>query len=376
LYDLDGDLMTFANFRSDIDFFDVGQQEFYTLDNFIEYIVGSVDLSSIEGDLSVLGGVSDFETVDEFCESVSSHFTLKQRNGKLLLFNASEHDVPYYVFFGDNDFPIIFTTGRKTEDLPITIDDYLKNESDMGRLWISKREMENLRQRILQNHSNVLMTYFTGTRSRHAEIQSQRRPRYKRTIQYYGKDALETFNEMKYEYGILPTNLTFQKSNEFKFRVTTRGVFTIKHGGLREVLNVIRESIERLREVKSAIDESGYRMTSNKFAHGQTMPESRPWAVQLSSPIDQRDVRQFESEELENDWEFTLSELDASFERDTPYFKAQLVDKRTLGETVLQSHEESIRIYPRESTGIDQSIRVFEFINDQIDPDSFATVVT
>lgn len=345
------------------------------MDDVIEHITENVDISNIDGDLSVLGGVSNFETMSEFCDSISSHLTLEKKNGNLLLFNASKCDVPYYVFFGDDDFPIIFTTGRKTEDLPITIDDYLSKESDIGRLWISKREMENLRQRIIHDHPNVLMTYFTGTRSRHTEIQAQRRSRYERTIQYYGKDALNTFNEMKHEYGILPTNLKFQKANKFKFRVTTKGIFTIKHGGLREVLGVIRKSIERLREVKNAIDESGYQVTTNKFAHGQTMPESRPWAVQLSSRIDQRDVRRFESEELEN-WELTLSELDVSFKNDTPYFKAQLNDKRTLGETVLQSHGDSIRIYPRESTGIDQSIRVFEFINDQIDPDSFATVVT
>ena len=294
--------------------------------------------------------------------------------GDLLLLDAHQLDIPYYLYLSD-EFPIWFTTGRKTEDMPETIDAYLKGHRSIGRLWISKTEMENLRQRIVQNYPDVIMPYFTATRSRHSEIPAERRPRYERTFQYYGKDGLETFNEIKYEYGVLPTNLKFQKANDFKFRVTTRGVFTIKNGGLGEVLRVIEDSIDRLREVKQAIDTSGFKRLRNEFAGGQTIPESRPWAVQLDSPITEEDVELIESEELE-EWEFNLGKIDVSFDREVPQFKAELIDDRSLGKTILRSHNDSIRIYPREHTGIDQSVRVFEFINDQLDPESTAIQVT
>jgi hypothetical protein len=86
-------------------------------------------------------------------------------------------------------------------------------------------------------------------------------------------------------------------------------------------------------------------------------------------------VNRFEGEEL-GEWEFTLSDLRASFDGDSVNFQAELLDDRTLGRTKLLSKDGSIRIYPREETGIDQSVRVYEFINDQIDPSAFARQVT
>lgn len=376
-------------------FLNAGEEDFYSLEEVTTHITDTATLSDIDGDLSVISSISDFDTVDDFVESLESHFFVEERHGDLLLLNAKKLDVPYYVYLSE-EFPIWFTTGRKTEDMPESIDAYLKSEKDIGRMWISKTQMENLRQQIVNRYPDVLMPYFTASRSKHSDISAQRRPRYERTFQYYGKDGLETFNEVKYEYGVLPTNLKFQRANEFKFRVTTRGVFTIKNGGLAEVLSVIQDSIERLQEVKEAIDTSGFERTTNQFASGQTIPESRPWAMQIDSSITQADIERLEEEIQE--WEFNIGELDASFQEEVPEsaksggedvrfeqqqiatesktrLKAELIDERSFGKTVLRSHDDTIRIYPREHTGIDQSIRLFEFISDQIDPEAYATQV-
>ncbi|MCL9814408.1 hypothetical protein [Natranaeroarchaeum aerophilus] len=360
--------------RSDMDFLNVGDREFDTLEEVTFHIRQNVNVTNFDGDLSVIGSVCDFDSTDEFVHSLESHFSLERQNGNLLLLNAKEFDVPYYVFLS-NEFPIFFTTGRKTRDFPETINAYFKGEQNIGRLWISKREMENLRQRVVNKHPDVIIPYFTATRSRHSEVEANRRPRFERTFQYYAKDGLDTFNELKYEYGVLPTNIKFQKTNEFKFRVTTRGVFTINNGGLEQVLTVIEDSIERLREVKKAIDTSGFSTRTNKYTQSGGMAQSRPWAVELSHELTDEDVQQFEGEVLQEDWEFDLSELDVRAGDDRYHFSAELIDERTLGKTILRSNENSIRIYPREDTGIDQSIRVFEFINDQIDPKSIARKV-
>lgn len=357
-----------------IDFLNIRGQEFLSLDEVTSYIKQTVDYDDIQGDLSVIGSVSDFENKDRFVQSLSSHFEVEQENGNLLLLNAKKLDVPYYVFVNE-EFPIFLTTGRKTRDFPETIDAYLKAEQNIGRMWISKTDMEDLRQRIIREYPEVIIPYFTASRSQHSDIHAERRPRHKRTIQYYGSDGRESFEEMKHEYGVLPTNMKFQKANQFKLRVTMRGVFTIKDGGLEEVFTVIEDSIDRLREVKKAIDESGYSVRPNKYKEGRTMPLSRPWAVRLSDSLDGEDVRQFEDEEALQEWEFELGDIDYSFSAQHPYFSAELVDERTLGKTVLRSKNGTIRVYPREGTGIDQSLRVFEFLQDQIDPSSHATPV-
>lgn len=362
-----------SNQNLNIDFLNVEEERFSSLEEVTSHISVSADLNELDGDLSIVGTVTDFDSLEALLDSARSQFDVVQRNGNLVLLNASQLDVPYYLYW-DDDFPVWFTTGRKTEDLPKTIDQYIQSQSHIGRLWISKTEMESLRQSITQNYPNVLMTYFTATRSKHSEVDAQRRPDFERTFQYYGKDALETFNEVKYEYGVLPTNLKFQKSNEFKFRVTRRGVFTIKHGGLEEVLSVIQNSIERLQGVKDAIDSSAFSRQENKFVEGKTLAQSRPWAIQLASSPTPQDVDRFRNGELQ-EWDFVLSEINESFDADTPHFRAKLRDKQTLGETMVRSKGDTIRVYPREDTGIGQSVRLYEFVSDQIDPKSYATIV-
>lgn len=366
--------------QRDTDFLNIGDEDFNTLEEVTSHISNNVDLSSLSGDLSIIGSLSNFRTAPEFRDSITSHFEIEHSGTNTFLLNARYADVPYFVFLSDEGeeglFPIFFTSGRKTKDIPKTIDEYFKQELDIGRLWISKTEMEDLRQRISDTYDNILMPYFTATRSQHSETPARFRPRYDRTIQYYGDDGLATFEQMKYDYGVLPTNLKFQKANEFKFRVTTRGTFTIKNGGLDEVLSVIGDSINRLREVKRAIDTSDFTIQSNQYARGGNLPQSRPWAVELSNELDGDDIRRFRREELNEDWEFTLASLKEPDDSEGSQFQATLIDERTPGKTVLRARGSSLRIYPRERTGVDQSIRVFEFLNDQIDPGANATIVS
>lgn len=363
----------------EIDFLQIDGADFDSLKGLTRHISENVDLSELQGDLSVLSGISNYKSRTKIKSSLGSHFEIYQDNGNTIVMNAKKRDVPYVVFLSDEGehglFPVFFTTGRKTKDIPETLDRYLKHELDVGRLWISKTEMENLRNRIIDTYPEVLMPYFAASRSRHTDVPARYRPRYERTIQYNGDDGLETFEQMKYDYGVLPTNLKFQKANEFKFRVNSRGIFTIKNAGMREVLSVIQDSITRLHDVKEAIDTSNFTEENNQYSHENSILLSRPWAISLTKKLESSDIRQFKQEELEKEWEFELGAIKEPSGNDDDRFEVELIDARVPGSTVLRSHKSSLRVYPRERTGIDQSIRVFEFVNDQIDPDAVATIV-
>jgi hypothetical protein len=110
--------------------------------------------------------------------------------------------------------------------------------------------------------------------------------------------------------------------------------------------------------------------------------------------VTQSDIERLEEEIQE--WEFNIGELDVSFteapsdvdfegeglrqqqlvEQSSPHLKAELIDERSFGKTVLRTHEDAIRIYPREDTGIDQSIRRFAYIADHPDADAQPTQVS
>lgn len=356
------------------DFFQVEDRRFDSVEELISHVSETVDLGDLEGgDLNIIGTITNYGSFDELLSSIEPEFQVIQHNGQLARLNARQQNIPYYVYW-QPDFPIWFTTGQKTDEIPQTIGKYLRNRGQIARLWISKREMEDLRRTLVRKDDSILMTYFSASRSRYSDQPAERRPNVDRAFQYYGRDALTTYEELKYEYGVLPTNLKFQKANEFKFRVANQGIFTIKDGGLSEVLEVIQNSIERLSEVKEAIDTADFSMVENKFVDSGKVPQSRPWTIHLNSQITAGEVDRFDDDTLE-EWEFQVSELQQSFDREVPHFKAKLRDKDTLEEIIVRSNNDRLRVYPQEKSGIGQYIRLFEFVADQIDPSAQASAV-
>ncbi|MDB2276559.1 hypothetical protein PM022_18960, partial [Halorubrum ezzemoulense] len=69
--------------------------------------------------------------------------------------------------------------------------------------------------------------------------------------------------------------------------------------------------------------------------------------------------------ELE-DKDMTVTEYASSY--DPVGFTAEVVDTENFARTELKSTEDSIRVYPRDNTGIDQSVRLYNFVDDYIDP--------
>lgn len=350
--------------KEERDFLDAIDREYSGLDDFTQYIKNEVDIQDINGNLSIIGSIRDFGSNKEFTDSLGRHFEVMDRSGDLMLLWSGNKGISHYVYL-NGEFPIFFTTARKTEDLPETIWNYLREEKEMSRMWIAKRQMENLRKNIVREHPEVIIPYFTGNRSRYSDVEAERRPGYKRTIQYYGKDGLSTFKEMKYQYGILPTNLQFEKANAFKFRVKQSGIFTINKAGIPEVLDIIKDSIDRLSAIKKIIDTSDFDERENNFADGN-LTHSKPWGVEALGGISENDIDHFEDKIELDEWEFALSRFTPSVEETG--FDAELIDEYNYGETSIKTKEDVIRVYPRKTTGIDQSVRIYNFVNDHIDP--------
>ena len=352
------------------DFLDAIDRDFGSLEEFTEYIREDVELNSLDGDLNVIGSVSDFPDRDAFVRSLETRFDVVRETDDLLLLNSVSKDVPYYVYL-HGQFPLFFTTGTKTEDIPKTVDKYLVKEKDMSRMWVSRREMEKIRQDVTDRHPNILMPYFSAKRGAESDVEAKIRPKKKRTFIYHGDDGLKTFSELREQYGVLPNNMKFEMPNEFNFRVSTKGVFTINNGGLRESLTLIERSIKTLTEVKRYIDESEYTEEENKYVGGgkSRIPKSKPWAIELEKGLTETDVKGFKDSIEMEEWEFTVSRMKPSFEPE-PRFSSVVVDSNNYGRTDLEGTPERIRVYPRENTGIGQSLRLFRFVSEQIDPNS------
>ncbi|WP_424015195.1 hypothetical protein ACOZ35_04135 [Halorubrum xinjiangense] len=351
---------------SKLDFLDVGSESYEEFPDFVDYIKEDVELAEIEGKLSLIGSISEFESKEQLVSSLNPTFEIIRDLGNLLLISGGPNNTPFYVHI--NDFcPVFLTTGTKTKDLPATIDTYFKREGSVSRLWVGKKQMDTIRRGIANKHPDVRIPYFTAHHSPTSEdtIGGITRPDFERTIQYYGEDGRRTFQEVKSKYGVFPTNVRFKKPNGFKFRITNDGVFTI-NSGLSEPLTIIQSSIDRLREVKSKIKTSDFDQVSNEFVSEQNLEMSEPWGIKLESGLERRDVDNFAANIQSRDWDFELSRLTSSF-GDIPGFSAEIVDQNSYGRAGMRTKNDLIRVYPREHTTFSQFMRIYSFVSDHID---------
>jgi len=348
------------------DFLDASGLNFNTLDEFVSYIENDVDFDDdVDGRLSIIGAVSDYESIEAFTESLEDHFEVLKPLGSVLLLSAKSNTTPYYVYL-DDTFPLFFTTGTITEDLPQSIGNYITKKRNLSRLWISKYQMERLRKILVSDFSDLLMPEFTASRSPYSELPARRRPGRKRTIRYWGDDGLETYREMQHDYGVLPTNIKLEQPGLFKFVVKQKGIFTRHDGRISEPIQLIRETWEHLRKVKNVVDTSGFESVDSNLIEGHKIPHSRPWAIQLDEQLTHEDVRNFKNNIQQDDLEFSLSEWDPN--RQIPRFEAEVVDDQNYGRVDLRSKSNSIRVYPHETTDFDHNIRIFNVVSDHIDP--------
>ncbi|AOV95329.1 hypothetical protein AQV86_05425 [Nanohaloarchaea archaeon SG9] len=361
------------------DFLEVGRRDYECLDGFSSYIRDEVRLDELTGKLNIIGAVNDFHSKQALINSLSKSFNIINDNGNLFLLEAHKGEEPYYMLY-DNDFPVFFTTARKTEgprskgNISNTLFRHIEWEANLGRMWVSQAHMEEIRMDIVEQYQNILIPQFSAKRNKNVNIEAKRRPDYDRTIQYSADDGLKTYKEMKRQYGVLPTTMKFEKPGKFKFKVSTDGVFTINRGGLDESVRLIKETIDRLRHIKGAIDTSEYRMKKNKYSSDSAIPRSKPWAINLKNGLDGRDVRNFKRAIEDEYWGFTVSEFNSSL-KGRPHMSATLVDSSRFGRIAVKSKDGILRVYPREDTGIDEALRVYEYVTDQIDNTATATAV-
>lgn len=351
------------------DFLDVGTQEFRDIDKFTQHIQEHVDLSDIDGKLSIIGSVSNFDHKEMFEESLEHYFEIERELGDLHIAHATSNgkDIPIYIHQNDG-CPLFLTTGRKTKDIPNTIGSYIREQTDISRMWVGKKQMEEIRREITYD-TDILVPYFTAHYSPSSKVENITRPGYERTVQYYGDDGVEAFKSMRDRYGVFPTNIQFKKPGVFKFRITQEGVFTINDGGVGPAVDLLQGVIDHLRGVKNAIRSAKYGSVESEFGE---FPKSVPWKIELDRALASRDV-EFIDKGLESDeWEFGVSNIDKSLE-DQIGFSGEIVDKINYGTVGVRTKDEkNIRVFPREVTGFGQSVRLFSFIQNNIDKNASA----
>lgn len=343
---------------------ELGNREFSSLESFLSYLREGSELKRTSGYFHLVGALSDFESKSDILDSLDNYFEYVDRTGDLVKLFPHNHSEKQFLYL-DDDTPVFFTRGRK-KDLDNTIFPYLRKERHLSRLFINKKEMEDLRKTVSSSYPDIRLSEFYAKRSHQTDIDARIRPQTKRTLQYVGNDGMKAFQEFKHNYGVLPTFMKFNQGSRFKFSISRKGVFSLNDGGVDEAYDLIQQTMSRLKIVKRAISTSNYRIEENRFSAGnKSVKMSVPWELKLSKTLTEAHAEIFR-EHIEQDRGLQLS----SFERDTnPVFlKAKLLDDKNYRSiTVRSNRDDRLRVYPYDKKDLDQSFRIWDFVQDHID---------
>jgi hypothetical protein len=238
---------------------------------------------------------------------------------------------------------------------------------------LSQRQIDEIRKGLVTDYDDILIPFFSAKRSPDSNINARRRPKTTRSLQYRADDGLETYREMRFNYGVLPRIMTFERPNHFKFRVKQEGIFIHQSGSIMELWNSLQNQINRAENIVEYSNTGGYGEVTSTFFENKEIRVSSPWAIEVKDGIQSEPLDNFREHMNESFWEFGVSEYHALPE--VPSFKAEIIDENRYERTILRSKDDDIRVFPRELTDIDQSVRIFNFISDHFDSDCIAREV-
>lgn len=357
-----------SNGGAKMTFLCIGDSIFDDIQEFISFLEYDKSGSHLPSNLQIVATISAFETIDEFIENlVKFGFLIEKRYGKLLLISKSINNrkIYYYAFFDDrNNVPLFLTSARKTDDIPETLLDYIKRARDISNLWITPRIMRELKDRLIEEHDDLIITYFSAKRTPDSNIRAEYRPEISRGIQYRGIDGRQALDEMEFYYGVLPKILEIWLPNGVAFRIDNKGIITLLKGNFGNVFKIIESVIDKLIALRNAIGESNYAIykvgINNQFTH---MIQT-PWSVILPTRMRLDDIPGFCRALGDEEWDFTVLE-DMLLKESM--FSARLIDNNNSSVFDIETSGDSIDIYPVEQADIGSYIKFYEFLVENVD---------
>lgn len=351
---------------SELDFLDVHDHSFSSEREFFEFVEERDSIAKVGENINIVGSVNNYSSHADFQKAITLGFEeiWADENVSLLAAHYNGRAIPYYTLY-DQDFPIFITTGNITKEMPNTIGEFLQNDPHVGRFWLSMEQIEQVRRTLVRKYDDLIIPFFTGHRSKYSDVPAEKRGNIERTISYWAEDGRETFKELRSKYGVLPTNIRFERPNDFKFGVKQEGVFTHQKGSIMDIWELLDEERERKQVLKSTINSGGFDTSPSAVFEGHEISHSSPWAIEMSDVLGENPIDKFEDRVSEDKWEFGVSEFRPAGRSG---FRAELVDENMYGRTRLDGRGEKVRIYPLDGNDIDPQFRVFAFMQDHFDP--------
>jgi len=344
-------------------------RDFDDIQELIQYLECERGDDQINSNLHIVATLSMFQNIDQFVESLKNfHFSIDKRAGKLLLLSKESQGkrIYIYTFFDDrNNVPLFITDAKKTNEIPDILFTYINRTKEISNLWIAPKVMKEIKDNLVREYPDMIITYFSAKRSPNTDIHSEFRPHVERGIQYRGNDGKHTLEEMEFYYGVLPKILEVQLPNGIAFRIDNKGIITLRHGHFAGIFKIIEDVVSRLENVREAIGESGYSISKVGSRRQFSNAIQIPWSIDVPVEMHYDDVSRFCKAMRSEEWNFTV--LEQVLLPGSMFFSARLIDEHTGSLLDISTTGKKIDVYPVEKIDIGTSMRFFEFVVENID---------
>jgi hypothetical protein len=247
---------------------------------------------------NVLFTLSTLKKSESFHKALQSlGFKRKQERKQGLLsyqLPSKGNEVIKIGFDEEYNIGIFITKWRKSDEIPNKLEEPLRFHSDIAQLWIKPLILSDMLDKLKENFRGLKVTWFSGI-SDPKYRRAIRRPEVKRTLQYSGDDGLETFDEMKREYGIMPKILEISIPNIGGYRIDYRGIVSVRKGSLKPIYNTILGAIEENQPWLHSFDKSKIMSVQSKLSdYSLNIRKVFPWKVKLGRSLFINELTSFE----------------------------------------------------------------------------------
>jgi hypothetical protein len=351
-----------------VTFLKIGDKKFSDISEFVNFLKEVQSEGKDLWNIQLVPTVSNHRSFKQFVESITEYgFSIVEESGKLLLVSKQhgKDTVYFYIFFDDrNQIPLFLTDAKKTDELPDILFDYLRKSKDLSNIWISPIEMKEIKDDLIKQYDNLIITYFSAKRSPNARFSSHYRPNVERSIIYRGIDGKQVLDEMEFYYGVLPKILEMKIPNGLSFKIDNKGIITIREGDIASVFDIIERLVRHISPIKDAIGTSRYSITKVGKKQFERIIQT-PWSLAFSNSFNDVAIPNICQDIEQEEWDFTLlehSEIAAA----SP-FSARIIDNMSGSLFDISVHGRGIHVYPVEKPDIGSYMRFFEFVLESVD---------
>ncbi len=352
---------------SNVELFDVPNISFPECHDFRSYLVQNYDPNSVNHELSIIVGLTKYESTEELISSLNSFgFKVLRNLGKAyhLVFESddpsSEENLECYLTHDvDTDVLIFYTNFRKTKSDEIPkIQDFLKSDVNSYYLFFKPMLMKEISDELMDFYDNLQIHEFSARRDLDSRFEARVRPDFKRSLSYWGVDGRETLKEFEYQYGVLPTKFVVYIPEQAKFKIDEKGIFTFSSGNLQILFSILGKAVDESRKTIEAFNGSSFKVLSIQTNNKKfNVPSSTPVSINLHNPLKFYEVPHVKK--LLVDAKYTL--LDFASQEGSLFLSTDVITKSGY-QFRIKATESQIKMFPDENPLFSEFMKFYEFI--------------